>query len=182
MAGGYRPIQDQTSGGYTGKIQKFHVVAGHATLLATGDYVRLTGTADAATGIAGVDSAAAGETLTGPIVSIDPNLSNLEQSGIPAGTAGFVYVDVDPYTLMEVETSGGATAITDVGTNANIVATVATLSGGLANSNMTLDATDYGASDGQVRLVAIKDPASLAAGATMIVRVNESTEKGTVGV
>ena len=186
MAGGFRPIQDQQSNDHTGKVQTFHVAATHATLLAVGDAVVLTGTADANTGIAGVDKAVGTEgtpgLITGVIIGIGPNYSDLEQAGLPASTAGFVQVETDPYTLFEVETSNGATAITDVGTNVDIVATAASASGGLANSNMTIDAGTYAAASGQFRLVRIKDPTALVAGSTMIVRVNESTEKGTVGI
>ena len=85
MAGGFRPVQDISGGSYTGKVQTFSVAAGHTTLLAVGDLVRITGTADA-NGLAGVDAAAAGTLITGPIVAIDFNPSDLETKGLAIST------------------------------------------------------------------------------------------------
>lgn len=185
MAGGFRPVQDVTGNSYTGKVQTFHVAATHATLLAVGDLVRITGTAHT-DGTAQVDAVAAGQTITGPIVAIDPDFSDLERKGLAASTAGFVKVATDPNILLEAETSNGTTALTDVGSNADIVATAATASGGLVNSNMTIDAATYVATTAQVRVEAIKDASDItfpaAAGTTLIVRVNESTVSGAVGV
>ena len=74
---GFRPIQDISGGTYTGKVQTFAVAAAHASLLAVGDLVRITGTARAIDGMAEVDAATAAQTLTGPIVGIDFDMSNL---------------------------------------------------------------------------------------------------------
>jgi len=181
---GFRPVQDLSGGDYTGKIQTYGVAAGHATLLAVGDLVTETGTADATTGQSLVDasSAGTGNLITGVIVGISPNFSDLEQPGLPSGTAGFVQVAVDPNIILEAEISAGSIALTDVGSNAPIVATAATLSGGLAQSNMTVNATGFVATTEQVRIISIKDPTLLVAGSTIFVRINESTIKSTVGV
>lgn len=179
MAGGFRPVQDVSGNSYTGKVQTFAVAAGHSTLLAVGDLVRITGTARAEDGMALVDAATAAQTLTGPIVGIDYNISNLEQKGLPAGTAGTVKVAVDPLLLMEAEAST-TVALDDVGANADIVATAATASGGLVNSNMTVNTTSPAAATAQIRIEGLKD-GNTASGATMYVRINEST-LNTVGV
>jgi len=104
MAGGFRPIQDISGSGYTGKIQTFAVASGHSTLIAVGDLARITGTSNA-DGLAEVDTAATAQTLTGPIVAIDYDISNLERKGLVAGTAGTVKVAVDRDLLMEAESS-----------------------------------------------------------------------------
>lgn len=179
MAGGFRPIQDITGNSYTGKVQTFAVAAAHATLLAVGDLVRITGTARASDGMAEVDAAAAGQTLTGPIVGIDFNMQNLEQKGLPAGTAGTVKVATDPLLLMEAEAST-TVALDDVGANADIVATEATASGGLVNSNMKVNTTAPAAATAQIRIEGLKD-GNTASGATLICRINESTSSA-VGV
>jgi hypothetical protein len=181
---GFRPVQDISGSDYTGKVQTYGVASGHATLLAVGDLVTVTGTADATTGQALVDasSAGTGNPITGVIVAIDKNISNLEQKGLPAGTAGFVKVAVDPNLLLEAEISGGAIAVTDVENNAPVVVTAATSSGGLVQSNMTVDATGFVATTEQVRIIGIKDTSDLAAGATVLCRINESTIKEVVGV
>jgi hypothetical protein len=155
------------------------VASGHASLLAVGDLVKETGTSDTA-GLAQVDAAAAAGLITGVIVAIDPNFSALETKGLAAGTAGTVKVAVDPNTTMLAESSA-AVAITDVGANADIVATAATASGGLVNSNMTVNTAAPGSATAQMRIIGLPDGAG-GAGTTMLVRINESTVKGVVGV
>ncbi len=179
MAGGFRPIQDISGGPYCGKVQTFAVAVGHSTLLAPGDLVRITGTARAVDGMAEVDAAAAAQTITGPIISVGYNMSNLEQKGLPAGIAGTVTVASDTNMLMEAEAST-TVALTDVSGNAEIVASVATLSGGLVNSNMKVNTSSVGSATAQIRIVGLKD-GDTSSGATMIVRINESTNN-VVGV
>lgn len=181
---GFRPVQDLSGGSYTGKVQTYHVAASHATLLAIGDLVTETGTADATTGLAQVDasSAGTGNPITGVIVGIEPNYSNLEQSGLPASTAGKVKVAVDPDLILEAPTSGGAIAVTNVGGNAPAIVTAATASGGLVQSNMAIDATGFVTTTEQLRIIGLKDPTNLAAGTTVYCRINESTIKEAAGV
>jgi len=189
MAGGFRPVQDLSGQGYTGKVQTFAVDAAHATLLAVGDLVVETGNLDAATGVSEVDAISAGTTnlITGVIVSIDPDFSNLEASGLAASTAGTVLVAVDPDLLLEAETLGGTFAVTDVGGNLPVTVTAATASGGLTNSNMVVNTTGAAISTTeQVRVVGVKDSGDITfpapAGTTLIIRINESTIGGAVGV
>lgn len=189
MAGGFRPVQDLSGHSYCGKIQAYAVDAAHATLLAVGDLVVETGNLDAASGISEVDaiSAGTGNLITGVIVAIDPDYSDLERKGLPASTAGTVKVAVDPDMLLEAETSGGTFALTDVGGNLPAVVTAATASGGLVNSNMTVNATGAASSTTeQLRVVGVKDSGDITypapAGTTLIVRINESTIGGAVGV
>lgn len=180
MAGGFRPIQDISGNGYTGKVQTFAVAAAHSTLLAVGDLVRITGTADA-NGVAEVDAATAAQTLTGCIVGIDYDISNLERKGLPALSAGTVKVATDRNMLMEAESST-TVALNDVGGNADIVATAASASGNLVNSNMTVNTTAPGGATAQIRIEGIKDAADgLATGTTLFCRINESTNN-VVGV
>ena len=186
MAGGFRPIQDRSGHPYCGKVETYAVDAAHATLLSTGDLVTETGNLDAATGISEIDASVAGGLITGVIVGVDYDMSNLERKGLPASTAGTVKVAVDKDMLLEAETSGGTFALTDVGGNLPILATAATASGGLVNSNMTVNATgaSISATD-QIRVVGVKDSGSITypapIGTTLICRINESTND-TVGV
>jgi|TARA_R110000851_G_C13005704_1_gene558756 hypothetical protein len=178
MAGGFRPVQDISGGSYTGKVQTYSVAAGHSTLLAVGDLVRITGTANS-DGLAQVDAAAAGQLITGPIVGIDFNVSDIQAKGLAAGTAGTVKVATDPMILLEAESST-TVAVTDVGGNAEIVASVATASGGLVNSNMTVNTGTVIAGTAQIRIEGLKDGGT-AAGTTLYCRINESTTN-TVGI
>jgi hypothetical protein len=186
MSGGFRPIQDRSGHAYTGKVETYAVKSTHASLLAVGDLVIETGNLEAATGLSEVDAITAGGLITGVIVGIDFNMSNLETKGLAAGTAGTVKVANDLSMLLEAETSGGTFAVTDVSGNLDVVVTAATASGGLVNSNMTIN-TAGNASSGtaQVRIVGVKDSAAItypaAAGTTLICRINESTNN-TVGI
>ena len=186
MAGGFRPIQDRSGHPYCGKVETYAVDAAHATLLSTGDLVTETGNLDAATGISEIDASVAGGLITGVIVGVDYDMSNLERKGLPASTAGTVKVAVDKDMLLEAETSGGTFALTDVGGNLPILATAATASGGLVNSNMTVNTTgaSISATD-QIRVIGVKDSGSITypapIGTTLICRINESTND-TVGV
>lgn len=189
MAGGFRPVQDLSGGSYTGKVQTFAVDATHSTLLSVGDLVVETGNLDAATGVSEVDaiSAGTGNLITGVIVAIDFNISDLESKGLAVSTAGTVKVAVDPDLLLEAETSGGTFALTDVGGNLPAVVTEATASGNLVNSNMAVNTAGAAASTTeQLRVVGVKDSGDITypapAGTTLIVRINESTISGAVGV
>lgn len=189
MAGGFRPIQDLSGQGYTGKVQTFAVDATHGTLLSVGDLVVETGNLEAATGLSEADAITAGTSnlITGVIVAIDTNISNLEQRGLPASIAGTIKVAVDPDLLLEAETLGGTFALTDVGGNLPVTVTEATATGGLVNSNMVVNTTgNASSSTEQVRVVGVKDSGSITfpapAGTTLIVRINESTINGAVGV
>ncbi len=175
---GFKPVQNIGGAPYTGKTQLFAVSSGHASLLAVGDLVRISGTADS-TGLAEVDAATAGSLITGAITAILPNFSNLEQSGLPISTAGKVMVTVGRDVLFEAPTAS-AVAITDVGGNSDIVATEATASGGLVQSNMTVQTSSAIAGTAQIRIEGLKDGGT-AVGSTIYCRINEST-LNTVGI
>ena len=179
---GFRPIQDMSGSSYTGKITQYSIASTHSTLLAIGDLVTITGIADS-TGIPLVNFSTVGGLITGVIVGFAPNFSNLEQQGMPVGTGGYVLVADSPFLLLEAPVSATGIALGDVGSNADISNTTATLSGGLVHSNMTVDvATIAGAgATAQVRIEGIKD-GTLGADAILRVRINESTVTGTVGV
>jgi hypothetical protein len=178
----------QGSGDYTGKVQRFHVDSAHSTLLALGDFVVLTGTAHT-DGVAEVDAAVGTEgtpgLLTGIIVGFEPNYEDLEAKGLAASTGGYVFVQTDPYALFEIEIATTALTVADVGMNFDITATAATSSGNLVSSNMVLDGSTALAATGQIRCVALVEETGETLGAIgqkALCRINESTEKGIVGV
>lgn len=181
-------VKTQGASGYTGKVQTFSVALAHATLLAIGDFVTITGTANAASGVAEVDASAAAGLITGTIVGFTPNYSNLEQKGLPAGVAGSVLVQLDLDVLYEIEISDTALTVADVGSNADIDATAASASGNLVSSNMTIDgsAVAGAGATAQLRIVGLVPPTDGtvigAVGNLATVRINESTVKGVVGV
>jgi len=177
---GFKPVNKIGGTARTGQTVCYHVDSGHSTLLAPGDAVLITGTSDV-DGLAEVDAATAGSLITGMITAVLPNYGNLNQSGLPASTAGYVLVDTDISTVFEAIVDSSGVARTDVGSNADIVATAATNTVGFAQSNMVVNGGSYTAGSAQVRLVGLKE-GNTGAGATVYIRINESTEYDTTGV
>lgn len=127
-----------------GRVNSYGVAAGHAGKLAIGDFVALTGTANATTGVAEVDIGVAGSPLLGQIAGFVPDFSTenfTDAGGLPAGTAGTALVLDDPRAEYIADVSNGPLLVAHVGLNVNLLATVATQSGGLTISNMTVNAT-----------------------------------------
>ena len=71
--------------GVYGRVNSYGVAAGHAGKLAIGDFVALTGTANATTGVAEVDIGVAGSPLLGQIAGFVPDFSteNFTDAGGP---------------------------------------------------------------------------------------------------
>lgn len=129
-----------------GSVQKYHVDSGHATILAKGDHVKLTGTAFT-DGTAEVDAATGGAVFLGVIVGVEIDYSNetLNEQGLPASTAGYVLVNQSPTAQYEVAGDGTtALAVTEVGLNFDSTVTAATRSGGVTRSNFVLNTTTTG--------------------------------------
>lgn len=182
---GFRAVKSQGASDTNGKVYEYFVDAAHASLLAPGDVVRITGTANAE-GFAEVDAAAAAQSVTGVIASVNPIFAGeqLTETGLPATTAGSVLVNVDPNALYEVDVENGTLTAAQVGLNANIVANAATKSGGLTISNMTLNATGAAATQTlQFRIVQLLEDDAGVLGNRALVRINNSTmSDGAAGV
>ncbi len=186
--GGFTLDQSQANGELTGKLETYNVDAAHATRLAIGDVVVLTGTSTAADGVAEVDAAAQGAALTGIVAGFEPQFTgeNLTETGLPALTEGKARCLIDPNLNFIVAVSGGDLANTDVGLNADADVTAASKSGGLTISNMALDSTTLAATSTlQFRVVGIAENPTTGEfdGSYARVRINESTLRaGTTGV
>ena len=179
--------KSQSSADHNGQVQTYSVAAGHTTLLAPGDVVQGTGTANA-NGVAGVDTAGTTGQVTGVIIGVDLQIAgeNLTETGLPALTAGNIKVSIDPNINYVVDVANGPLVAANVGLNANIVNATATKSGGLTISNMTLNATGIAATVTlPFRIVGIprSDVDGTLDGTRAIVRINNSALRaGTVGV
>lgn len=126
-----------------GKARRVFVDAAHATLIAPGDLVRATGTADTE-GVAAVDAlTATGQQVFGVVASVEYRVAGeaLARTGLPAGNAGYLYVNGDPALWMEAPVANGPLLVTDVGINVDSTYTAATNSGVLDISNMSINAT-----------------------------------------
>lgn len=183
---GFQLALSQASADHNGKLETYSVDSGHATLLAPGDVVRITGTSDA-DGVAGVDAAAATGTITGVIAAFEPMYEgeSFTETGLPAGTAGNARVHMDPMLNFVVDVVNGPLTAADVGQNANIDNTAATKAGGLTISNMALDAGTLGTGTTlQFRIVGLeKNSQGVVDGTVARVRLNSTTTRaGAAGV
>lgn len=183
--GGFIRINDENDSDSTGKLKTFSVASSHATLLAPGDVVVITGDQNATTGLSEVDAAAAGAAFTGVIAAVQNDFEgDLTETGLPASTGGKVRCHVDQNLTYRVTVSGGPLTVADVGLNADIVATAASKSGGLTVSNMELDAGTAATTQTlQWRIVGIEEDANGTLGNVAIVRPNNTTANdGAAGV
>lgn len=101
---GFTAINNQGENDYGGKLFTYNVADTHATLIAPGDVVVITGEADAE-GRAQVDTAAPGAPVTGVVANVEPlyDGENLTETGLPATTQGNVLCHVDPNQLFNAE-------------------------------------------------------------------------------
>lgn len=183
---GFQLDYSQSSGDHDGKLQTYSVAAAHTTLLAPGDVVRITGTADTL-GVASVDASTASASVTGIVAAVVPNFEgeNLTDTGLLALTAGKLAVHIDPNLTFKVAVANGPLVVTEVGLNAPLVATAATKSGGLTVSNMTINATGVATTVTlPFRIIGIPlDDGGELDGNFAFVRINNSTVRpGAVGV
>lgn len=138
---GARPIRYLSGAPYNGKARRYYVPSTDGTALAVGDFVKSAGSADAG-GVPTVTQAAAGNTLLGSIVGIEPNPSNLSATYRAASTAVYVMVADDPNIIFEIQEDsvGGALTATNVGNNGDIV--VGSINTSTGASGMQLDSSD----------------------------------------
>ncbi len=182
---GFEYARKQGTGGTEGMVQTFAVDATHATLLAPGDAVVITGDGSA-TGVSEVDTGNTGTANTGVIISVDFQLAgeNLTETGLPASTAGNVKVQLDPQALYEIE-SDATLIVANVGLNVGINVTTATKTGGLTISNMDLDSSSIAVTQTlPYRIVALLEgSASGVLGDRALVSPNATTQSdGALGI
>lgn len=178
-------------GPHTARIRMYCVPSSDSTALFLGDFVKSGGSADSATGIPTVIQAAAGDTLRGFVVGVNPikgvavGSENLNRNYRPASTRMFVLVCDDPDALIEIQEDavGGATALNDVGENADIVVGSGSTATGL--SGMQLDSSDHKTATAQLRILGFVervDNTPATANAKLLVKINEHELLSTTGV
>ena len=161
-----------------GKLERFEVAATHATRLAIGDLVRITGEANAVTGVPQVDAPTAGQSITGVISGIVPGFAteNFTDTGLAATTLGAVLVQCDPRAEYEVDVVNGPLVVANTGLNATYVPTAATNTAGYTQSNMVLNATGVATTSTlPLRIVKLLVGSDGVLGSRALVRINEST-------
>lgn len=183
---GFKWVGSDTGGELSGKVKLFAVDSGHAAVMGIGDVVLQTGTSEAVTGIALVDTGTANTANTGVVTAVLPNVANeaLSQNWLSASTAGYVMVNTDPFADFVVEVANGPLVAADVGLNAPLVATTGTVSGSMFTSNMKINATGKATTATlPFRIVGLVVGDDGVLGSKALVRVNASTSNiGATGV
>lgn len=180
MAGGFNVSRSVGTAENTGKVRRYYVEATHASIIAPGDVVKLTGTADA-DGVAAVGRATSGGVIAGVVASVDYNIAgeNLSDTGLPALTAGYVFVHTDPNIEFEVDCTA-TLAAADVGLNASPDWAVATKSGGITVTNVKLDSSTKAATAAlQFRITGLLRDAAGVLGNRATVTINATALSGT---
>lgn len=177
MPGGFKHVGTDSQGDVTGKQKRFSVLAATNEVITTGDLVRIAGTSDA-DGVANVAIAPTGGASTGVVMSVAPTFAGeaLSTTHHVAATLGHIYVNVDPNALYEVDVANGPLLITEVGLNCPAVVTAATVSGSIAPSVMTANATGAATTSTlPLHIVALKEDSAGVLGNVAIVRLNATT-------
>lgn len=179
----FQYVGTESQGDITGKLKTF--VSASAGVLGPGDAVLITGTATAA-GVPTVDVATANSAFTGVIASISPIFSSeaLSNTWVPAAGVNNLLVNVDPFALYEADVANGPLAVTDVGLNVPLVATVGTVSGSLFTSNMKVNATGKNTTATlPFRVVRLLEDSDGVLGNRALVRANATTSNiGATGI
>jgi len=123
---------------------------------------------------------------TGVVMSVDPTFAGeaLSTTHHASGTLGTIKVNVDPNATYEVDVANGPLVIADVGLNCPAVVTEATVTGTLAPSVMTANATGKAVTATlPLHIVALKEDDAGVLGNVAIVRLNATTvAPGALGI
>lgn len=134
----------RTGGALVGGLNRYSLPVTNAAILAVGDPVSSTGTADAS-GVPGIVRATAGAAIRGYVCGFeyDRDFEDLPDFR-PISTAAFVLVSDDPFgrIYIQEDSDGGALAATDVGSNVNFI--VANADAVTGQSQVELDSSTAG--------------------------------------
>lgn len=178
---GLKPVRDGASAPYNDGTDAFALLASDASIVAIGDPVVISGSADnSGDPSVTLASAGSGNRITGVVVGFQPSPTIIANGYRPASIAATALVEHNPDALYEVQ-ANGAVAVTDIGANANLIAgnrTGYNTSGWMLDTaSMTTTATL------QVRIVGLarRPDNDFGANAVLLVRINQTTETGAAG-
>jgi len=123
---GALPVKHINGSPYNQQTNTYVIMAADTNAYFVGDFVKSTANGDTK-GVPAVIKAAAGNTLRGVIVAIEPNLTDLSIMTIPATKLRDYYVEVSdsPDVVYEMQVNNTvAFLVTDLNKNANFVVAV----------------------------------------------------------
>ncbi len=166
---------------YDADLKTYALSSSHGQIIAVGDAVALTGTANA-DGINEVGHPAAGNTdkWVGVVTAIDLEtaIDNGNKTYLPALTAGLVKVETSPDAVWIARANAAGLALTDAYNNALLDVTSPV--GG--RSAMGFGAASAAAAVNQVRLIGPVDSSDLGDNSEWYVQVNPDLSQVTQGV
>lgn len=190
---GLRPVKTLNGAPWNGQVHMYLCPSADGTAIYVGDAVKSGGTAGAAgvfvngqdvEGMPTIARCAAGDTIRGVVVGFLPKQSDLSVLHREASTNRIALVVDDPNVVFEIEEDavGGALSATEVGENADLVATAGSATTG--QSGMVLDSSDHKTATAQLRILGfVKRPDNaIGANAKVLVLINEHELKSTTGV
>lgn len=189
---GFKLVGTTRGGPHTARVREYFVPSSDGTAIYVGDAVKSGGTADSATGVATIAQAAAGDTLRGVVVGVNPikgvavGSENLNRQYRPASTAMYVLVCDDPDAIFETQEDavGGTLPLTAVGENADLI--VGSGSTGTGLSGMQLDTSTHATTNTLalriLQFVERVDNAPASANAKVLVKINKHELTSTTGV
>lgn len=180
---GARPVKHLSGSPYNGQCNLYYCPSTDGTAIFMGDFVKSGGTTDA-NGVPTIAQAAAGDALRGVVVGIVPDTADSTIYRV-ASTARYLLVADDPDLIFEIQEDavGAATALVDIGENADI--TVAAGNTSTGTSGMQLDSSDHKTATAQLRMLGfVQSPTNEpgVANAKLLVRINEHELASTTGV
>lgn len=183
---GFAAKRHQGGGYYTGGGNLYAVAAGDAQVIAPGDPVTKTGTATAE-GVPIVTQTTAGttEATTGVMIGRtkgDGSLLQEDPLNTVASTLQYILVEDNPFVVFEAQVDG-AFAITDIGSNGNMIIATSTLDGkSICEINSTGFATTAAHQVKVLRLYRVEDN-EVGANARVEFLINNHTEMpGVAGI
>ena len=179
---GLRPVKHLNGAPFNGMVNRYYVPATDSTAIFVGDAVKSGGSADAR-GVPDVAQAAAGDTIRGIVVGIEP-VTDESLNFRAASTEAYVLVADAPDLVFEIQEDsvGAALAVTNVGQNADLI--VAAGDTTVGKSGMELDSSTAVGTTAQLRILGLvqREDNEIGDNAKWLVMINEHELKSTVGV
>ena len=184
VANGLKPVRTLTGSPYNGATRRAVHASGDSVALFIGDLVKLTGAGDSTDNLPVVAQAAAGDSVCGVIVGMEPKYSDLAVHYVEASTRRIVHVAMDPNLIFEVQedSGGGSIALASIGLNTDVVVGSGSTTTGI--SGMELDSSDVATnSSGQLKLLQLapREDNALGDNANWEVMIAEHQLRDTVG-
>lgn len=176
---GLRPVKHLDGSPYNDASNRYYVPASDGTAIHIGDAVKSAGSADAL-GVPDVTRAAAGDTIRGVVVGIEPRTDD-DLNFRAASTERYVLVADAPDIVFEIQ-EDGAIAVTAVGNNADIV--VGTPNSVVGRSGMQLQSSSVGTATAQLRILghSQRPDNEVGTNSKLLVLINEHELKSVTGV